>query len=272
MNLESAPLHRLYLGSCRGRSRRNGFRRMLQGEGLITGSQWWLSSIVLEETEQICSCQTCLRNRLKATHEAKGKGRQWETPAEEQVCLHGQEMQRTAWSLHGSPKAPIPVPTSFQPTPISFPGGCGRTTLAKPSSHYLLRQRCDICISWCIGYFLIAVKDCFGSRFLTVSHLITVGKTWQVPWWQKPVLEPSYIMVDQEEEKERGQKYRLQPGICWMLNSSLSTDEELDSSRTQVWIASQSTNTSEADGIHLVRAGPEVQVSVCSPCSIIEAE
>lgn len=28
----------------------------------------------------------------------------------------------------------------------------------------------------------------------------------------------------------------------------------------------------EADSVHLVIAGPEVQVNVCSPCSIIEAE
>lgn len=28
----------------------------------------------------------------------------------------------------------------------------------------------------------------------------------------------------------------------------------------------------EADSVYLVIAGPEVQVSVCSPCSIIEAE
>lgn len=98
-------------------------------------------------------------------HESKGNGRPCETLAAEQVCLHGQEIQRTAWLLHDPPKAPIPVPTSFQPTPISFPGDCGRITLAKPPSHYLLRQRRDICKSWCIGYFLIAVKDLFWLLF-----------------------------------------------------------------------------------------------------------
>lgn len=55
-------------GLMSGKKRKDGFRPL--GEGLAAGSQWWLRSIVVEETEQICSCQTCFRNSLKATQMA----------------------------------------------------------------------------------------------------------------------------------------------------------------------------------------------------------
>ena len=148
-------------------------------------------------------------------HESKWNGRLCETPAEEQVCLHGQEMQRTAWSLHDPPKAPMPVPTFFQPTPISVPGGCGRTTLAKPSSHDLLRQRRDICITWCTGLFLIAVRDLFGLLFYNGVSFNHSGEDVAVSMVAE-ACSGAFLYHGRpgSRERERVRKYRLQPGIC----------------------------------------------------------
>lgn len=67
-----------------------------------------------------------------------------------------------------------------------------------------------ICITWCIGYSLIAVRDLFGLLFYNGVSFNNSGEDVA----RSMVAEACPIMVDQEAEKERGRKYRLQPGIC----------------------------------------------------------
>lgn len=164
MNLESAPLQPVS-GLMTGKKQIGGFRSV--GEGPETGSQRWSCSIVIEETEKNPLMSNVFQKQLEShsndrCHESKVKGRPiWSTGKRVSICM----VRKWKDPLMNLLRHPYLVPTSSQPIPIHFPGDNGRATLAELSSHYLLRQRCGVCISWCVGYFHIAVKDLLWLLF-----------------------------------------------------------------------------------------------------------